>query len=157
MEFMSSQNRRKSGRFWLFATVAACGSFPLLSSFPQTGIQASAKSLNEGRQGSGTPSGAVTAASGLAPTASARSASGASDPCPLLTAEKNTYPGAEVRAISAYGARGDGSTDDYFAFQRMASEISNHSFFRRQIIYFPKGTYYINRYAITGGPEGRGT
>ncbi|WER49561.1 glycosyl hydrolase family 28-related protein [Cupriavidus sp. WKF15] len=161
MKITPSQNRKTSSRLWLFVTVVAGCSFPLLSNFPQTGFQVSARSLNESRQGSGAPSGApsgaissaVTAASGPAPTASAMSASAASDPCPLLTAEKNAYPGATVKAITAYGARGDGSTDDYVAFQRMASEITNRRFSRRQIIYFPKGTYYINRYAVTGGPE----
>jgi len=94
---------------------------------------------------------AMACSAGALATPGAASASAPSDPCPLLTAEKQAYPDANVRAITSYGARGDGTTDDYEAFQAMAAAISNHRFARREIVYFPKGTYYVNRYAVTGG------
>lgn len=143
------EKRKKSKLFWFFVIAVFCCSYLLLPSHPQTGSQARARSLNETWQGSGNPTGAGATESGPPSLASGTTAS---DACPLLTAEKRAYPGATVKAITSYGAKGDGTTDEYNAFQRMAAEISNRGFARRQIIFFPKGTYYINRYAITGGP-----
>lgn len=128
----ASQRRTKPKLFRTSIAAAVCCAFLPLSGYPQTGA---------------TP----RAAGG-----GAGSAPGASDPCPLLTAEKRAYPGAIVKSITAYGARGDGVTDDYDAFQRMAAEISNYSYIKRKIVYFPKGTYAINRFAIAGGPGANG-
>jgi RNase P/RNase MRP subunit p29 len=138
--------RKKSKRLWPSVSAVACSSFLLLPSYAQAGSRATSGSANETRQGSGNPSGAGAA------DAAATKPSGRADPCPLLSAEKQAYPGATVRSITSYGARGDGVTDEYLAFQMMAADISNQRFTRRQIVYFPKGTYYIDRYAVTRGP-----
>ncbi len=144
----ASKTRTKPKLFRTSVAAAVCCAFLPLSSYPQTGFQAAARSLNEAGPG--------PADSAPRPTASTRSAPGASDPCPLLSAEKRAYPGAIVKAITAYGARGDGVTDDYDAFQRMAAEISNYRYIKRKIVYFPRGTYHINRYASAGGPGANG-
>ncbi|QRQ84526.1 right-handed parallel beta-helix repeat-containing protein [Cupriavidus oxalaticus] len=125
---MSASQKRTKPKLGRTSIAAAvcCACLPL-AGHAQTGFQAAARSPNE-----------------------------AGDPCPLLTAEKRAYPGAIVKSITAYGARGDGVTDDYAAFQRMAAEISNYRYIKRKIVYFPKGTYSIDRFAIAGGPAANG-
>ncbi|WP_240804903.1 right-handed parallel beta-helix repeat-containing protein [Cupriavidus oxalaticus] len=73
--------------------------------------------------------------------------------CPLLELERQRYPEATVRSALAYGLKGDGVTDEYTAFQRIAADISNRKFDRRMIVYFPAGTYYINRFVRESGAD----
>jgi len=74
-----------------------------------------------------------------------------SDACPLLTAEQQKYPGATVKSAMTYGLKGDGTTDEYDAFQKIAADVSGKAFTSRMIVYFPKGTYYLNRTLSTVG------
>ncbi|CAG9173805.1 right-handed parallel beta-helix repeat-containing protein [Cupriavidus pinatubonensis] len=97
--------------------------------------------------------GSIAASKGKVPppTNSAAMAASATADCPLLALELQRYPDATVRSALAYGLKGDGKTDEYDAFQRVASDISNRRFTKRMIIYFPAGTYYINRYVRESG------
>jgi len=96
-----------------------------------------------------TPTPAATATPAPSPSATPIDPS---DSCPLLTAEQQKYPGATVvNAMSTYGLKGDGTSDDYDALQKLAAAISGKTFTQRQIVYFPKGTYYINRTLSTNG------
>ena len=73
------------------------------------------------------------------------------DACPLLTLEQQRYPGATVKSAREYGLKGDGVTDEYTAFHKIAAGISNNRFSRRMIVYFPAGTYYIDRFVRENG------
>ena len=52
-------------------------------------------------------------------------------------------------SVKDFGAKGDGSTDDYDAMQAAASYICKVG----GTLVYPPGTYYIARYRITGGPN----
>jgi len=93
----------------------------------------------------------IASAATPTPTPSPSATPDPADACPLLTAEQQAYPGAVVKSVMSYGAKGDGVSDEYDAFQKMSADVSGKQFAQRQIIYFPKGTYYINRYGISGG------
>lgn len=73
------------------------------------------------------------------------------DPCPILTLEQQKFPMAMTKSALTYGLKGDGKTDEYDAFQKLAADISGKQPAQRTIIYFPAGTYYINRFVR---PEG---
>ncbi len=71
--------------------------------------------------------------------------------CPLLVLEQQRYPKATVKSALAYGLKGDGATDEYNALQKIAADISNKKFAQRMIVYFPAGTYSINRFVRETG------
>jgi hypothetical protein len=48
-----------------------------------------------------------------------------------------------------FGARGDGVTDDYDALHRAVKAVNDRK--GHVVLLFPPGTYYIDRYKITGG------
>jgi len=73
--------------------------------------------------------------------------------CSILMSELQKYPTAKLKSFKSFGAKGDGINDDYEAFKALATEISNKDFSPRQIIYFPAGRYYINRFARGGNVE----
>lgn len=66
--------------------------------------------------------------------------------CGLLAAELQKYPDAKVKSFLSFGGKGDGKSDEYMAFQAMASAMSKKQNATRQVVYFPKGNYYIDRF-----------
>jgi hypothetical protein len=61
--------------------------------------------------------------------------------CLLLL--KNSICYAVVLNVKSFGAKGDGVTDDYIAILKAVAELNKLG---RGTLYFPKGTYQINRF-----------
>jgi len=74
--------------------------------------------------------------------------------CPLLAAELKKYPTAFVKSFTSFrpstAFAPKGVIDDYDTFQAMSTALSGKVFTQRQIVFFPAGTYYINRFIRSG-------
>jgi len=55
--------------------------------------------------------------------------------------------------VTAFGAKGDGITDDYNALKAAAKYLCSHPGLTLE---FPQGTYHISEYRIDGGPNANG-
>lgn len=72
-------------------------------------------------------------------------------PSSLSVAGNETVTGPRPRAdVTAYGAKGDGSTNDTAAIQAAINAVCAYSVSQRPVLFFPPGTYIISQ--PQGGP-----